>query len=73
MAAVPVKMPSRIEEDQRLLVPLDAKLNPPQAGAQCLVIGVNDRGRTAQYGDNPLDPIVAPVVLAPVVMVLNPP
>lgn len=58
--------------EQRMLVPLAAKLAPPEAGAQCLVIGVNDRGRTVQYGDNPLDPVVAPVLIAPVVMVLNP-
>ncbi|MDX1947783.1 MAG: S1C family serine protease [Pirellulaceae bacterium] len=57
--------------ETRLLVPLPGKLNPPAAGAQCLVVGVNDRGRTVQYGDNPLDPIVLPVLVAPVVLELE--
>jgi len=57
--------------EQRLLVPLESNLSAPEAGAQCLIVGVNDRGRTVQYGDNPLNPIVAPVVVAPVVIVLG--
>jgi S1-C subfamily serine protease len=56
---------------QRLLVPLDSGLSVPDAGSQCLIVGVNDRGRTVQYGDNPLDPITAPVIIAPIVIVLG--
>lgn len=57
--------------EQRLLVPLESGLSVPEQGSQCLIVGVNDRGRTVQYGDNPLDPIVAPVIIAPVMIVLG--
>jgi S1-C subfamily serine protease len=57
--------------EQRLLVPLESELSAPAAGSQCLILGVNDRGRTVQYGDNPLDPIVAPVLIAPVTINLG--
>ena len=49
--------------EQRLLVPLDSGLNAPEPGSQCLILGVNDRGRVVHYGDNPLDPIAAPVLI----------
>lgn len=57
--------------EQMLLVPLTGQLTGPEAGAQCLFVGVNDRGRTVRYGDNPLQPIVAPVIIAPVVASLK--
>jgi S1-C subfamily serine protease len=57
--------------EQRLLAPLESGLSVPEAGSQCLIVGVNDRGRTVQFGDNPLDPITAPVVIAPVIIVLG--
>jgi S1-C subfamily serine protease len=57
--------------EQRLLLPVEPGLSLPEPGAQCLIVGVNDRGRSVQYGDNPLDPIVAPVVIAPVIIVLG--
>jgi hypothetical protein len=57
--------------ERRLLVALESSLGAPEVGAQCLIVGVNDRGRTVQYGDNPLDPIVAPAVIAPVIIVLG--
>jgi hypothetical protein len=56
---------------QRLLVPLESGLSVPDAGSQCLIVGVNDRGRTVHFGENPLDPITAPVVIAPVIIVLG--
>lgn len=57
--------------DQMLLVPLAGQLSGPEAGAQCLFIGVNDRGRTVRYGDNPLQPTIAPVIIAPVIVPLK--
>jgi S1-C subfamily serine protease len=57
--------------EHQLLIMLESGLSLPERGSQCLIVGVNDRGRTVQYGDNPLDPIVAPVVIAPVVIVLG--
>lgn len=57
--------------EQMLLVPLADRLSTPEPGAQCLFVGVNDRGRTVRYGDNPLQPIVAPVIIAPVIVPLK--
>jgi hypothetical protein len=57
--------------EQMLLVPLADRLSGPEPGAQCLFVGVNDRGRTVRYGDNPLQPIVAPVIIAPVIVPLK--
>jgi S1-C subfamily serine protease len=57
--------------DQMLLVPLTSELSVPPAGAQCLFVGVNDRGRVVRYGDNPLQPIVAPVLIAPIIVPLS--
>lgn len=57
--------------EQRLLVPSEGELSVPESGSQCLFVGVNDRGRTVQYGDNPLQPIVAPMLICPVVIELG--
>lgn len=57
--------------EQMLLVPLADQLSVPEVGSQCLFVGVNDRGRTVRYGDNPLQPIVAPVIIAPVIVPLK--
>ena len=57
--------------EQRLILPLESDLSLPETGSQCLIVGVNDHGKTVQYGDNPLNPIVAPVIIAPVVIVLG--
>jgi S1-C subfamily serine protease len=57
--------------DQMLLVPVVGQLSAPEAGAQCLFVGVNDRGRTVRYGDNPLQPTVASVIIAPVIVPLK--
>lgn len=57
--------------EQMLLVPLPDQLSGLEAGANCLFVGVNDRGRTVRYGDNPLQPIVAPVIIAPVIVPLR--
>lgn len=57
--------------DQMLLVPVSGQLNTPEPGAQCLFVGVNDRGRTVRYGDNPLQPMVASVIIAPVIVPLK--
>ena len=54
--------------DDRVLLPLGAKLHVPPAGAQCLILGMNDDGKTVTYGDNPLLPIIAPVIKAPVIV-----
>jgi hypothetical protein len=42
---------------------LEDQLVVPEPGAQCLVLGVNYRGRTAEWGDNPLKLIQAPLIL----------
>src|SRR5204863_194754 len=57
--------------EQIVLVPLAGQLSGPAAGSQCLFVGVNDRGRVVRYGDNPLQPIVAPIIIAPVIVPLN--
>ncbi len=57
--------------DQMLLVPIADQLTAPEIGSQCLFVGVNDRGRVVRYGDNPLQPIVAPVIIAPVIVPLK--
>jgi hypothetical protein len=57
--------------EQMLLVPLADQLSGPEVGSQCLFVGVNDRGRVVRYGDNPLQPIVAPVIIAPVIVPLK--
>lgn len=57
--------------DQMLLVPVSGLLSAPEAGAQCLFVGVNDRGRTVRYGENPLQPTVASVIIAPVIVPLK--
>jgi hypothetical protein len=57
--------------DQMLLVPVTGQLSAPEAGAQCLFVGVNDRGRTVRYGDNPLQPTIASVIIAPVIVPLK--
>jgi S1-C subfamily serine protease len=57
--------------DRRVLVPLKGRLKIPEAGQQCLVVGVNDRGRTASMGDNPLRQTVLPIVNAPLLLPLT--
>lgn len=57
--------------DRRVLVPLTGRLNIPEPGQQCLVVGVNDRGRTASMGDNPLRQTVLPIVNAPLLLRLT--
>ncbi len=51
-----------------VLIPLGSKLHVPAAGAQCLILGINDQGKTVSYGDNPLQPTVAPVITAAVMV-----
>lgn len=50
--------------DTVLLVPLDDQLTLPQAGQQCLVLGVNYDGQKVRYGENPLKLITAHVIVA---------
>jgi hypothetical protein len=57
--------------DQSMLIPIEGILSAPEAGGQYLLLGVNDRGRKVHYGDNPLQPIVAPVIVAPVLIELD--
>lgn len=58
--------------DQPLLVPLDNPLQQPEPGSQWLLVGVNQRGQTVRYGDNPLQPTIAPIIVAPVLVPLEP-
>ena len=54
--------------EQTVLIPMGSKLHVPAAGAQCLILGINDQGKTVSYGDNPLQPTVAPVITAAVMV-----
>lgn len=57
--------------ERRTIVPLSGALDATQPGDQALFLGVNDHGRDYRYGDNPLQPIIAPRILAPVVITLG--
>jgi S1-C subfamily serine protease len=49
--------------DQPLFLSLEAdQLSVPKAGATCLVVGVNQEGNVVKYGENPLQPTVAPII-----------
>ncbi|MCA9161479.1 MAG: trypsin-like peptidase domain-containing protein [Planctomycetales bacterium] len=48
--------------NRELFVPLEGQLSIPAAGEQCLILGVNYDGHTVRYGNNPLQPITAPVI-----------
>ena len=54
--------------EQTVLIPMGSKLHVPPPGAQCLILGINDQGKTVSYGDNPLQPTVAPVITAAVLV-----
>jgi len=58
-------------DEQRLFLPLDRELSIPDAGLQCLVLGVNYDGHTVRYGDNPLRPITAPVIATRTILPLR--
>jgi S1-C subfamily serine protease len=58
--------------DQPIFVPLEGQLTEPQPGASCLVLGVNYDGRTVRYGDNPLRPTIAPVLISRTILPLSP-
>jgi hypothetical protein len=50
--------------ERPLFIPLPHdQLAVPQAGAQCLLLGVNPRGEAVKYGNNPLKPVIAPVIV----------
>ena len=57
--------------EQTILVPWGETLDPPAAGSQVLLLGVNDQGKTIPYGDNPLAPLLAPVLTAPTLIRLE--
>jgi hypothetical protein len=54
--------------EQRVLIPLGSKLHVPPSGSQCFILGINDQGKTVSYGDNLLQPTVAPVITAAVIV-----
>ncbi|MCE9527526.1 MAG: serine protease, partial [Planctomycetales bacterium] len=54
--------------EQRVLIPLGSKLHVPPSSSQCFILGINDQGKTVSYGDNPLQPTVAPVITAAVIV-----
>jgi S1-C subfamily serine protease len=56
--------------DQMLFVPLDGNLLVLAPGTHCLVLGVNDNGRTVRYGDNPLKLVSAPVIVSRTILPL---
>ena len=56
---------------QELLLPLESKLDVPKPGTNLLIIGVNRDGQSVRYGDNPLQPRVAPVIYAPILLPLE--
>ena len=49
--------------DEPLFLPLEDQLNPPEAGAQVLVLGVNYQGHVVQWGNNPLKLTSAPIIV----------
>lgn len=57
--------------DEPVFLALEDQLVVPEAGAQCLVLGVNYNGRVAQWGDNPLKLISAPIVVPGVILKLE--
>jgi hypothetical protein len=57
--------------EQTVLIPVGNKLHVPSPGAQCLILGSNDKGETVRYGDNPLEPTIAPVITAAVMVELE--
>jgi hypothetical protein len=57
--------------EQTVLIPVGSKLHVPAAGAQCLILGINDKGETVRFGDNPLEPTIAPVITAAVMVELE--
>jgi S1-C subfamily serine protease len=57
--------------EQTALIPMGSKLHVPPPGAQCLILGINDQGKTVSYGDNPLQPTVAPVITAALMVELE--
>ena len=56
--------------ERRMLTPLDGLLIRLEPGAFYLVLGVNYEGRTIRYGENPLDPVIAPVVVSRTILPL---
>lgn len=54
--------------DQLLFIPLEGELTVPAVNAQCVLIGVNFRGRIVQWGDNPLELQSAPVIMPGVIL-----
>jgi S1-C subfamily serine protease len=57
--------------EERVFLPLEDQLVVPEAGSQCLVLGVNLNGRVAQWGDNPLKLISAPIVMPGLIVKLE--
>lgn len=56
---------------QMLFVPLDGNLVVLTPGTHCLILGVNDNGRTVHYGDNPLKLVTAPVIVSRTILPLT--
>jgi S1-C subfamily serine protease len=59
--------------DEPVFLALEDQLIVPEAGSQCLVLGVNLNGRTVQWGDNPLKLKTAPVIVPGVMVKLGEP
>jgi len=49
--------------DQPLFLALTGELVVPEAGSQCLVLGVNDQGRLAQWRDQAMRQVSAPIIV----------
>jgi hypothetical protein len=49
--------------DDPVFLVLDEQLVVPEAGDQCLVVGVNLNGRVVQWGENPLMLQSAPIIV----------
>jgi len=47
-----------------LFIPLSGTLLDPEPNTHCLVLGINQKGQQVQYGENPLQPIFAPVIIS---------
>jgi hypothetical protein len=57
--------------EESVFLTLDDQLVIPEANSQCLVLGVNLKGRVVQWGENPLQLDSAPVIVPGMILKLG--
>jgi len=50
--------------EKTLFIPLGGTLLDPEPNTHCLVLGINQNGQQVQYGENPLKPNFAPIIVS---------